>query len=114
MENDNTIDFIKHVHSKITQKDEILDFINRRFKKDCDWLTGNCYYFACILKLRFNYVTIYYDCVAGHFVVFNPYNNCYYDWTGIVDVDSNNCVYLHQLKETDESWYLRIVRDTIV
>ena len=27
---------------------DILDFINRRFPidKDCDWMTGNCYYFA--------------------------------------------------------------------
>ena len=32
---------------------EILDFIQRRFPKDSDWTTGNCYWFAGILGNRF-------------------------------------------------------------
>lgn len=32
---------------------KIEEFINRRFPNDCNWLSGNCYYFAIILKDRF-------------------------------------------------------------
>lgn len=62
-------------------QNEILDFIDRRFKKDCDWLTGNCYYFALILKDRFPEGEIYYDVINGHFVFLHQ--NDVYDWTGL-------------------------------
>ena len=62
--------------------DEVLEFIERRFKKDCDWINGNCYYFAVILQERFPGGIIYYDVIDGHFLYF--YNENYYDWVGIV------------------------------
>ena len=31
----------------------VLKFIKRRFPVDCNWLSGNCYYFAQILMARF-------------------------------------------------------------
>ena len=34
---------------------EIIEFINRRFKLDCNWTNGNCYYFALILADRFKH-----------------------------------------------------------
>ena len=33
--------------------DKVIDFIKKRFKIDCDWTTGNCFYFAKILESRF-------------------------------------------------------------
>ena len=53
------------MHRLIINMDEIEEFINRRFKQDCDWLTGNCYYFAATLKIRFPYLEIVYFPVAG-------------------------------------------------
>ena len=47
--------------------DKIEEFINRRFPSNCDWLEGNCYYFARILKMRFK-GEIWYDLVEGHFL----------------------------------------------
>lgn len=48
--------------------DEVEEFIRRRFPDDCRWLTGNCYYFAVILKDRFPEGEIYYDVIDGHFL----------------------------------------------
>lgn len=59
---------------------EILEFIKRRFSTDCNWTTGNCYYFATILLSRFPEGAIYYDVIDGHFCV--KINNEYYDWNG--------------------------------
>ena len=44
-----TIEKLTRALKAITEAD-VLEFIHRRFKKDNDWTTGNCYYFACILK----------------------------------------------------------------
>lgn len=63
-------------------ENKVLEFIFRRFKDDCKWLDGNCYYFAVILKDRFPKGKMYYDVIYGHFVF--EYQNKYYDWTGIV------------------------------
>lgn len=63
--------------------DEILEFINRRFKQDCNWLNGNCYYMSIILKDRFPDGSIWYDVINGHFMFLC--NGKYYDWTGIVE-----------------------------
>lgn len=60
----------------------IVNFIKRRFINDCDWTSGNCYYFAIILKSRFPDGQIYYDVVNGHFIF--KYNNNFYDWNGVV------------------------------
>ena len=57
----------------------IEDFINKRFKIDCNWLAGNCYYFAVILKERFG-GEIYYDDIFGHFAIM--IENELYDWRG--------------------------------
>lgn len=63
--------------------DEVLEFIHRRFPTDCNWLTGNCYYFSLILKERFTSGVIYYDVIYGHFIF--RYKDFYYDWTGYVE-----------------------------
>lgn len=91
-------------------KDEVLDFIQRRFERDCNWLDGNCYYFAIILKDRFPEGELYYDVIYGHFVF--QYQNQYYDWTGVV----KSTGYLVNWDKFDEYDFLQkeiIVRDCI-
>lgn len=68
---------------------EVVEFILRRFPNDVEsrWLTGNCYYFAVILKSRFG-GTILYDVVDGHFVT--EIEGVKYDWSGIVTDDDNH------------------------
>ena len=102
---------------------EILRFI-KRFPP-CDWTTRNCYYFAIILLARFPFLQLYYDAVAGHFIVGapnvnNPYGThsnissiYYFDWNGIYSPLSEPILF-EELKERDEAWYGRIVRDCIL
>lgn len=65
--------------------EDIIDFINRRFpntdKLNSNWLKGNCYYFALILKDRFINSEIYYDVIHGHFVTL--IGDCLYDASGL-------------------------------
>ena len=64
------------------------EFIHRRFKLNCDWLTGNCYYFAVILKARFPEGFIAYDVINGHFI-FN-FHGDYYDWHGKIETEDTD------------------------
>lgn len=59
---------------------EIVEFIRRRFPVDCDWTTGNCYYFAVILQARFPDGQIVYDPIDGHFLFL--YHDRLYDYKG--------------------------------
>lgn len=97
---------------------EVLEFIHRRFKDNCDWKSGNCYYFAIILKERFcNYSPeIYYDVIDGHFLC--KINESYYDWSGIVEYDDE---YLNKyvikwstFHKYDELQFERIIKDVIL
>jgi len=98
---------------------EILDFMKRRFPidKDCDWMEGNCYYFARILKMRFK-GEIWYDLVDGHFL-FRNFDD-FYDWSGLrneYDLSKpetvENLVKWSDYKQIDPIHYNRIVRDVI-
>ena len=95
----------------ITSKD-ILDFIYRRFTNDCNWLNGNCYYFALILKNRFN-GTIFYDVIDGHFAT--QIDGLKYDWNGIVKEEGNH-IYIEwdKFEEYDRLQKQRIIRDCIL
>lgn len=90
--------------------DEVLEFINRRFQKDCDWLNGNCYYFAIILKDRFPEGEIYYDVIDGHFLFKHSYN--FYDATGLV-FDYGKPIQWNTFSHYDENQYKRVVQDCI-
>ena len=74
--------------------DEVTEFIRRRFKTDCKWTDGNCYYFAVILvrfaaltykgvvlKARFPSAEIYYEVILGHFLA--KINGRFYDYKGV-------------------------------
>lgn len=65
---------------------EVADFCSRF--NDCDWTSGNCYYFAVILKDRFN-GEIYYDVIRGHFVC-KILDKFFFDYNGLYQVDYNH------------------------
>lgn len=91
--------------------DEILEFINRRFPKDSNWLNGNCYYFAQILKTRFPDGTIFYDVINGHFIF--RYELKFYDWSG--EIQQNGFfVEWDNFDEYDTLQKQRIIRDCIM
>ena len=51
--------------------EEVIEFIERRFptsKEDPQWVSGNCFYFASMLKARFPQGYIVYDVIDGHFL----------------------------------------------
>ena len=61
-------------------EDKVVEFIRRRFPQDCGWTSGNCFYFAVILKARFPGARIVYDVLDGHFLA--DVDGVLYDWTG--------------------------------
>lgn len=91
-------------------KQEILEFICRRFKTDCNWLDGNCYYFSIILKDRFPSGSIYYDVIYGHFVF--KYEDVYYDWTG--EINPSKVVEWNKFDEYDSLCKKRIIDGCIL
>ena len=88
--------------------DTVTTFIRKRFSKDCHWLDGNCYYFALILKDRFN-GKIYYDSVNGHFITL--INGQFYDWTGRIHPNIDDIFDWDTLEKIDNLYYKRIVKD---
>lgn len=91
--------------------DPVVDFIYRRFSIDCNWTTGNCYYFALILHDRFKTGTIFYDVINGHFIYF--YNGKYYDWTGDINPDGK-LVEWNKFDEYDSTLKQRIIKDCLL
>lgn len=88
---------------------EILDFIQRRFPKDGDWTTGNCYWFAVILGNRF-FLEKYYQPKKGHFVAGDGHR--FYDWTGRVgDAEDDIPILYDEMWDTDRTWAARLFRD---
>lgn len=91
--------------------DNVIEFINARWKKDCDWCSGNCYWFAHILSSRFEFLQIYYLPIEGHFIAGD--GNNFYDFNGKCLL--NEMPYLFsKLKDDDPLWYNRLVRDCIL
>ena len=90
---------------------EILEFIKRRFPVDCNWTTGNCYYFAIILLSRFPEGAVYYDVINGHFIF--KCDDHYYDWTGIIEPDGY-LVEWNKFDEYDSLLKQRIMRDCLL
>lgn len=90
-------------------KDKIEEFILRRFSVDCNWLTGNCYFFALILHDVFG-GDIYYDVVNGHFLL--KCGQGFYDWTGKT-ADVIMPVKWDKFNDYDSFQKERIIRDCI-
>jgi len=93
---------------------KVLEFI-RKFKfkygKELEYIftSGNCYYFAVILKERFD-GEIYYLPVANHFIC--KISKDYYDITGIATMNEQPYKW-SEFKQFDESLYNRIIRDCV-
>lgn len=91
-------------------EDVVLNFIQRRFTIDCNWMNGNCYYFSLILQSRFSNGVIIYDPIDGHFL-FRLDNFCY-DFKGKHKLPKVYYVW-NKLKDEDINEYNRIKRDCI-
>lgn len=89
----------------------VLDFIRRRFPSDCQWTSGNCYYFAVILKARFPCAVIFYDVIYGHFIV--RIGKMYYDHKGVVDMTNRVLVEWDKFDAYDVNQRKRILIDCI-
>ena len=107
----------------MTSTNEILEFIHRRFPHDCNWLNGNCLWFAFILQKRFPNLEIYYLPIQGHFVTgLNIINDAlqnsniktvYFDWTG--EIEPKEEVWsLSKIKEEDDLLYSHLIRDCLL
>ena len=100
----------------ITQ--EVIEFIERRFKIDCNWKSGNCYYFAIILAERFKSYdpVLYYDTVDGHFIT--KISGIFYDWSGALafsdEYVNKYIMKWSDLYNRDSLWGDRIIRDVIL
>ena len=93
-------------------KNEIIKFISKRWKNDCHWLDGNCYYFSLILCHRFPNLQIYYLPIDGHFVAGDGQN--FYDWTGELNLIGETIYKFSDIEKFDDLWYERIVRDCVL
>lgn len=92
-------------------QNQILDFIHRRFSQDNNWVSGNCFYFACILCIRFPTGEIWYDEINNHFVC--KINNTFYDWKGIYNPEYE-LVKWEDYRKIDALHFNRIIRDCIL
>lgn len=92
---------------------EIEEFIHRRFPKAENWMTGNCFWFAEILKKRFPKLHICYLPVEGHFItmlVKKSEKPEYYDQRGRIEPQEIPML-LSWIKTKDPAWYSRLIRD---
>lgn len=96
-------------------QEEVLEFINRRWKNSsAHWLDGNCYWFAHILCTRFPYLDIIYLPVQGHFVAGLYEDKIYFDWAGLAKpIEGEVPVRLEWILINDINWYKRLIRDCI-
>lgn len=90
--------------------EEILNFIKRRWQKDSDWCSGNCWWFASILIERFAKYRLrrYYFPIEGHFAAGDGKH--YYDWKGEY-ISPNVCYEWEDICNSDPLWASHLVRD---
>lgn len=79
----------------------------KRFKV-VNWMNGNCYYFAIILKDKYPNGRIIYDPIIGHFML--KIKNKAYDFMGIHQLPET-FYYWDELEKEDELLYKRLRRD---
>lgn len=93
--------------------DEVIEFIRRRFPTDNNWCTGNCYWFARILKERFPQFEIYLFPIENHFMIGN--GERYYDWQGVrlKSECTEEPLLWKEVRDFDGLYYSRIIRDCI-
>lgn len=90
---------------------EILEFIKKRFPVDNNWSQGNCFYFALILKNRFN-GDMYYDVIQGHFIT--KIDDKFYDYDGVFSEEEKpTFIKWDEFQLYDNKQFERIIRDCI-
>ncbi len=95
-------------------REEVLEFIGRRFKEDSNWLNGNCYYFARILQMRFPKLQIVYFPIEGHFMAWDKENKTFYDWEGSHKLGEPVPFYEWEKLEVEEPFlYYRLMCDCV-
>lgn len=94
-------------------KEEVLDFIKRRFPYDVDWNRGNCYWFALILRERFfSNFDIFYQAKKGHFVAGD--GSEFFDYFGTVDdIIEDPPIHFNRILLEDPVWAERLIRDCV-
>ena len=96
-------------NSWLETDDEVLEFIYRRWTgTNAHWCTGNCYWFAQILLMRFPYLRLYYMPITGHFVAGTP--SRYYDVNGL-NRDKEKPILFEEIEKEDPVWAARLLRD---
>ena len=91
-------------------EEKVNEFIQRRFPKDSNWTSGNCYYFALILSKTFN-GEIYYDPIEGHFV--SKIEELFFDYLGKYNKSDQDLISFEDIRKTDSNWYSYLIRDCI-
>ena len=91
----------------------VLDFIHKRFQTDCNWMSGNCYWFAIILTHRFPQLILYYDPIEGHFYSVDLNSSIAYDYRGPHQLDPS-FIRFNKLKVLDPVWYDRIIENCVL
>lgn len=94
-------------------EDEVLEFINRRFKTDCHWCDGNCFWFATILNKRFPHFKIWLFPIENHFMIGD--GEIFYDWNGIRHIEDCDEIPMEwdKVEEFDSSYYNHLIRDCV-
>lgn len=94
---------------------EILDFISRRWEGYCNWLDGNCLWFAYILQKRFPQLQIYYLPIEGHFVcgILQENKMLFFDWRGKIIVEEEPILF-ESIKKEDINYYNRLIKDCLL
>lgn len=95
------------------QIDEVIEFIRRRFAKDCDWMEGNCFWFAAILCERFDELYMWYEPIVGHFYAGDIKGNVFFDWAGAHIGLENKPILFAKIAENDDLWFSRLIRDCV-
>lgn len=95
-------------------KDIVEEFIKRRFPIDCNWTTGNCYFFAKILQSAFPFGSrIWYELYNGHFVC--EIDREFYDWNGKIENSiGKSYIPWDEMEEYDINVKNRIIKDCIM
>ena len=94
-----------------TKSEQINAFVEKRFQQDCNWTSGNSFYFATILKTRFPELEIYYLPIVGQFVAGTE--GTYYDYNGEVEVGETP-IKFSIMQISDPAYYARILRDCVM
>ena len=85
--------------------------MKKRFQQDCNWTSGNSFYFATILRTRFPELEIYYLPIVGQFVT--GAEGTYYDYNGEVEVGETP-IKFSTMQISDPAYYARILRDCVM